>query len=185
MDQSTFDALERLSKLHADGVLSAAEYEAEKTRVLSMRASTPASTSAASPPPEPPIDEASLAPVWRERFRYIDEAGMPTTRAYSEAMRRVPFVERMRLVISPVAFLFGPFYFVYLGLWRPALSLFGALFVTAVIADTIGVPAWLDRSWYVIPGVIYAWTCIPLYYLRVRRGIHSWNPMVWWGAERA
>ena len=185
MDQSTFDKLERLAKLRTDGALSDAEYDIEKSKLLAAQSATSDNASAAAPRIEAAIDETKLAPIWRERFRLIDEHGMPNSRAHSLAMQQVAFWDRTRLVLSPLAFLFGPFYLLYLGLWRPAISLTVATFVFTAITDGIGVPDWFDRLTYIIPGAVFAFVCIPLYYLRVRRGIHSWNPMIWWGAGRA
>ena len=184
MDQSTFDKLERLAKLRTDGALSDTEYDIEKAKLL---AAEPVSTSAASPAAprvEPPIDEAKLAPIWRERFRLIDEHGMPNSRAHSVALQDVGTWERVRLALSPLAFLLGPLYLLYLGLWRPAISLTAATIVFSAVTDAIGVPTWLDRITYLVPSAVFAYVCIPLYYLRVRRGIHSWSPFIWWGAER-
>jgi hypothetical protein len=182
MDQTTFDKLERLAKLRADGALSDAEYDVEKAKLLAGAPTAAATGAHTVRPPEPAIDEARLSPVWRERFQLIDQHGMPNTRAYSEAMRNVAFWDRTRHVLAPLAFVLGPFYFLYLGLWRPAISLTGATIAYSFVLDALQVPNSFDRVAWVIPAVAFAWTCIPLYYLRVRRGIHSWNPMIWWGA---
>lgn len=182
MDQSTFDKLERLAKLRTDGVLSPDEYDTEKAKLLAGTSAAAKSAAATPRRAEPLIDEGGLAPVWRERFQLIDTHGMPNTRAYTDAMRDMTFWDRTRFVLSPLAFVFGPFYFFYLGLWRPALSLIGASIVYSVVLEILQVPASFDRVAWVIPAVAFAWACIPLYYLRVRRGIHSWNPMVWWNA---
>lgn len=184
MDQSTFDKLERLAKLRTDGALSDAEYVIEKAKLLSGAQPAAGMASAAGPRIEPAIAEAKLAPIWRERFRLIDEHGMPNSRAHSVAMRDVGTWERVRLALSPPAFILGPLYLLYLGLWRPAISLTGASLVYSVVCDAIGVPASFDRVAWVIPGAAFAYVCIPLYYLRVRRGIHSWNPFIWWSSDR-
>jgi hypothetical protein len=185
MDQSTFDKLERLAKLRANGALSDSEYDVEKAKLLAAGPAMNPSVSLVEPRVEAPIDEAKLAPIWRERFRLIDEHGMPNSRAHSIAMQNVGTWERVTLALSPLAFLLGPFYLLYLGLWRPAISLTAATLVFSAVTDAIGIPAWLDRITYLVPSAVFAFVCIPLYYLRVRRGIHSWNPMIWWAESRA
>lgn len=183
MDQSTYDKLERLAALHRDGALSAAEYDSEKAKLLSGTSPTP--ENAAAPRIEPTIDESRLAPIWRERFELIDKHGMPNNRAYTEAVQHLSAMRTARLVMSPLAFLLGPLYYLYLGLWRPALSLCGGTIAFTIVSDALQVPAWFDRASWVIPSAVFAWCCVPLYYQRVRRGIHSWNPLAWWSAGRA
>ncbi|QNE32513.1 DUF2628 domain-containing protein [Sphingomonas sp. NBWT7] len=185
MDQSTYDKLERLANLHRDGALSAAEYDDEKAKLLSGAPPASGNGNPAAPRVEPTIDESKLAPIWQERFELIDKHGMPKSRAYTAAVQHLSAIKTAQLVMSPLAFLLGPLYYVYLGLWRPALSLCAATIAFTAITDALQVPAWFDRATYIIPSAVFAWVCVPLYYLRVRQGVHSWNPMIWWGAGRA
>jgi hypothetical protein len=187
MDSSTLDRLERLAKLRTDGALSDSEYLAAKAAVLS---DLPPITD------QRPEGEAvkaesqsnvpgQLSENWRKRFGFVDQYGLPNSQTYSAAIALLPFWERARMVMSPLGFFFGPFYFVYLGLWKPAITLIGVSLIYALLLDAIEVPPWFDRASYVLPAVAYGWTCIPLYYLKVRRGVHSWNPMVWWSPVSA
>jgi hypothetical protein len=129
------------------------------------------------------IDMAAYDSLTREQVRAFERSKIMAD-LYTDGMRDVGTWERVRLALSPPAFILGPLYLLYLGLWRPAISLTGASLVYSVICDAIGLPASFDRVAWVIPGAAFAYVCIPLYYLRVRRGIHSWNPFIWWGAGR-
>ncbi|RYF45963.1 MAG: DUF2628 domain-containing protein [Cytophagaceae bacterium] len=106
----------------------------------------------------------------------MDAQGMLNTPTYRAAVREVPLMKRTRLIWSLLGFLLGPFYFVYLGLWKPMLTLFAGLVVIVLILDEF---AMSDTFYRVLPfgfAGIFASTCIPLYYLKHRHGIHRWNP---------
>lgn len=180
MNPVQLEQLERLARLKADGAINDAEYAAAKAQLLA-KADAPI-TPAATPAPwtsDPTHDDTRLSTTWQLRFRFLDEHGMPNTRTYKAAWRRVPMWSRNRIAFTGLGLILGPFYFLYLGLWRPALSLFAASLVYAAIVSAMGLPDTLDRVAWVIPAVFYAYTAIPLYYLKRRRGIHSWNPFVW------
>ena len=183
MDAETAEQLERLVKLKGAGALTDAEFDAAKARLLEHSGANnarvfPGANDRQLPPTS--LDWPTLLEGWRRRFEFMAAHGLPHTRTFTEASRTLPLLERGRIAFSPLAFLFGPIYFLYLGLWKPGLSLLGASIGYGYVLGIIGVPDALDRVSWAVPAGAYAATCIPLYFLKVRDGVHSWNPVFWW-----
>ena len=178
MDPNTIERLERLGRLRADGSLTEEEFATAKAALLSGDLSDPRLTSGvdglvrAGKGPE-------LSDTWRRRFDFIDAHGLPNTPSSKAALKAIPFWSRSRLTNSIAGFIVGPFYFLYLGLWRPDVSIFAGSIALDVLATSLGLPDWCDRAIGFGAAGVYSVTAVPLYYLYIRRGIHSWNPLIW------
>lgn len=174
------DQLERLARLKADGLISEEELAAAKARLLAD------ASTASSPPPHPEApptqalaaNDADLPPIWRERFQLMDRYGQPYATDYRAALKGKGLWTRYRLRSSPLAFFFGPFYYLYLGLWRPALVLLALTIAGGAVLDDLGATHELDTGFTIGVGALYAACAIQLYYLRRRHGINRWNPFV-------
>ena len=132
------DELERLAALHRSGVLTDDEFAAAKTKALHGQ---PAATSggAATPAASAPHDPPRLSATWQRRFAFFDEHGSPLTSHGAVALQKLPFWSGMSIRSNIWGFVFGPFYFLFLGLWRRG----AALFVLAVVLSYV--VAWLVR----------------------------------------
>jgi len=120
---------------------------------------------------------------WQERFAFLDAHGAPGTATYKEAFKALPFMQRIKLGSSILAFLFGPIYFFILGLWRKALvglALTVASFVIAFILYAVLGPEnrsadFISRMLGLAVTLIYAGTANYAYYLKEVKGQDSWN----------
>ncbi|MFI1465443.1 DUF2628 domain-containing protein [Nocardia carnea] len=129
------------------------------------------------------VGRADVKPKWRERFEFFDTHGSPATREYQAAFRQLPFGKRVLWGFNILAFLFGPIYYVVLGMWRKALVLlavgFGVSVVLILVEVAMGSPL-PDFVWRVLPffcGALYATCANYSYYLHVMHGNRSWNPV--------
>ena len=100
---------------------------------------SPAAAATATTPGAPPAASAPTKPLslaWTRRFALIDQAGGPGLPRISDLTRR----QRSQISFNFLAYLLGPIYYVYLGLWRQALTLtaLSAICITAAIA--LGIP---------------------------------------------
>ncbi|MFF2088230.1 DUF2628 domain-containing protein [Nocardia sp. NPDC058176] len=130
-----------------------------------------------------PTVYAELKPRWRKRFEFFDAHGAPASREFQNAMRQKPFVERMFWNYNVLAFLFGPIYFLVLGMWRKALTMLALATAVILLLNVVDfamrdgeIP---DFVWRVVPlflAGIYAASADYAYYLHVVRRSPSWNP---------
>ncbi|NHX22235.1 DUF2628 domain-containing protein, partial [Escherichia coli] len=65
-----------------------------------------------------------ISEKWQERFSFFDQYGSPKTSEYKAAYKALPFGKRILIGMNIWAFFFGFIYFLILGLWRKALTLF-------------------------------------------------------------
>lgn len=79
-------------------------------------------------------DFTSLAQKWQRRFAAIDKAGGERVRWWKWPEAKQLSAKEKRLITSNRwAFVFGPFYYLYLGMWRKAIT----LTLLAVLIDVI------------------------------------------------
>ncbi|MCL2649097.1 MAG: DUF2628 domain-containing protein [Phycisphaerales bacterium] len=76
---------------------------------------------------------SSLKPKWRARFDFYDAFGAPNSAEARAAIRMIQGRrKRARIEINWFGFLFGPVYFLVLGMWRRALTLGGMIVVAGL-----------------------------------------------------
>ncbi|KGX07415.1 zinc-ribbon domain protein [Burkholderia pseudomallei] len=122
-------------------------------------------------------DVAELPEKWRQRVAVIEKAGGDRVRWW-----RWPEVKRLtgkekRLITSNVwAFVFGPFYYLYLGMWRKAITLSLLALVVVVIlgmaGDALNVP--VDSFLWIVPAVMFKQCANVDYYRRRVLGRKEW-----------
>jgi hypothetical protein len=85
-------------------------------------------------------------------------------------------MERTRIVFNIWGLLFGPFYFLYLGIPKRAAGLAGIGIVVGLLL--IHNDLWSPESrWYgFVVGACFAATANYFYYVKVRTGRDEWNP---------
>ncbi len=68
-----------------------------------------------------------LSEKWLRRFAVIDKAGRERVRwwRWPEA-KQLTAKEKRLITLNLWAFVFGPFYYLYLGMWRKAITLTAA-----------------------------------------------------------
>jgi len=124
-----------------------------------------------------PVPVPQLAPVWQRRFAFFSRYGLsgstPQSRAAFKAMS---FGERWRLTSNFPAFFFGPFYFMFKGMWRKGLTLLGAGFLLVELIAVLHLPFGVLRSAMIGFGVVSQMAANYAYYLHVTRASKSWNP---------
>lgn len=105
------------------------------------------------------IDDGSGYPEkWRQRFAAIEKAGGERVRWWHWPEGKQLTGKEKRLITSNLwAFVFGPFYYLYLGIWRKAITLsLLALVIDAVLSvvgDALGVS--VDRFLWVVSAIIF------------------------------
>lgn len=123
-------------------------------------ASQPAAFGTASIPASAVLadDLAGLSEKWRRRFAAIEKAGGERTRwwRWPEAKRLTG--KEKRLITSNLwAFVFGPFYYLYLGLWRKAITLsLVALMIDVILGmagDALDFP--VDHFLWIVSAVMF------------------------------
>lgn len=53
---------------------------------------------------------------WQARFDFFDRYGAPSTRAFRQELKQLPFRQKLRVNMNLIAFLFGPINLFVLGL---------------------------------------------------------------------
>lgn len=170
--ESKIDQLERLAVLHRDGSLSASEYETEKRKLLG---------SASIAEPEAPAPGSLPAKVansksWQARFEFFDTHGPMFKREGREALKGMPLGRRVTITFNIWAFLLGPIYLLWLGMWRRAVGQFVTLIVLGlvleqVLGDRIGGYAEIGL-WSYFAAVTNWW-----FYVKAREGRDEWSPV--------
>ncbi|WP_419826904.1 DUF2628 domain-containing protein [Sphingomonas sp.] len=182
MDQASLNRLEQLARLKEAGALTDEEFAIAKTTVLehkvtANRASTTpraeVSTSAKA------AETLSLSATWRFRFDFLDTHGLPGTPSYQAAFRALSLWNKIRVRSSFWGLVFGPFYLLYLGLWRAALTVTAGLIAVVVLLALLGASDDALQPLGAGFGGLIASTCVPLYYLKVVCKKNRWNPIVW------
>ncbi|WP_295998252.1 DUF2628 domain-containing protein [Rugamonas sp.] len=80
-----------------------------------------------------PIRRADLPPTWIHNFALIEQAGgtgLPR-------IGKLPFGDRLRVLLNVWAFIFGPFYYAVKGMWRKGLTLLAFAIVLIAILDML------------------------------------------------
>lgn len=106
--------------------------------------------------PEKELSE--LSEKWTRRFAAIEKAGGERTRWWRWPEAKQLTGKEKRLITSNLwAFVFGPFYYLYLGLWRKAITLsFVALlidFILDMAGDALNVP--VDHFLWIVSAVMF------------------------------
>ena len=172
---ATVDELERLAALHRSGVLTDAEFAAQKARILGGAPGdgvTAARLSpAASAQPAPHLNE-----TWQRRFAFFDAYGSPLSPAAAAALRSLALGTRMPIVFNVWGFCFGPFYLMALGLWKRGLALMGIFIVAGLVLEKV-VGGSGDMVTGLASSVWCATTVNYLRYIKIRQGRDEWNPV--------
>ena len=194
--------IERLARLREQGVLSEAEFTTAKARVLaqaqqvpgasgniaaagssSMQQTSPLRASAHHDPQA--ADWQPSSRWWQKRFAFYDQYGLRDTPERRQQLQARGERARGISEFNLVGLLLGPFYFLYLGLWRPALVLLAGVVASILLIDPIVARLLPDidvqSSDYTIVmsvafALAFAMTAAPLYYLKRRCGVERWNP---------
>ncbi|MBZ4632049.1 DUF2628 domain-containing protein [Mycobacterium avium subsp. hominissuis] len=117
-----------------------------------------------------------MPPRWRSRFAFFDAYGLQSSSPQArEVYKALPFGARLRLSSNPMAFLFGPLYFLAKGMWRKGITLLAVAGAVAVVTVVIDMPDSLARA----IGLGFAGLAMTVanyaYYLHVAKHSQSWN----------
>ena len=66
---------------------------------------------------------------WKAKFFLLEKAGG----VRMTGIKGLSFSERMKITFNLLAFLFGPIYYVFKGMWKKGLAIFGASLVLVVL----------------------------------------------------
>jgi hypothetical protein len=108
--------------------------------------------------------------LWENRFALIEKAGGPKL----PNLRKLPFGEIWAIKFNLWAFIFQPFYYAAMGMWKKGLSLLALsvliVGVAAVVVESMGVNS--DFLLLVAPG-IFAGQANVSYYRFVKLGLNG------------
>ena len=120
------------------------------------------------------IDGLAVSETWKARFRAFHKAGGPKRPNIKSLSRE----ERMK-ISSPniLAFFFGPFYYLFKGMWRKGISLLLVCTVVIVILQVALEAAGLasaTKALNFISGVVYGTFANGDYYRKMVLGENGW-----------
>ena len=92
----------------------------------------------------------SVSNKYDEIIRLIDVAGGPKL----PNMKSLTFSEKMKISFSIWAFLFGIFYYIYIGCWKKGITYLAISILLVIILEALDLPI-SDMSWIIGP-VIFA-----------------------------
>lgn len=114
--------------------------------------------------------------TWDLRFAFFDAHGAPNSPAFREALKNLEFFDRAKIMMSFWAVLFGPFYLLYLGLWKKAISYYAALILFVFVLAVLGTPEVIFKgigtASSIFVGMFTNYAC----YLKKVKHQDGWNP---------
>lgn len=129
---------------------------------------------------------APLSASWQQRFAFFDAYGLPSSSPEArDAMRALPWRDRIRINSNVLAFLFFPIYFFVKGMWRKGVVwaavtiTLGAFGVALDVSDQIARAIGIGLAAGAMTTANYA------YYLHAVKGSRSWNVLEGFGRRSA
>lgn len=119
---------------------------------------------------------------WQARFDFFDRHGAPNTPGFKQALKQLPFRQKVRVNFNFIAFFFGPIYLFVLGLWKKNLSLILIILAVYTILTIALAIAGMEFPRSLEVGLGYGFNALYgigtnySYYLKERKGDHGWNP---------
>ncbi|MGH8617046.1 MAG: DUF2628 domain-containing protein [Burkholderiales bacterium] len=130
-------------------------------------------------PGEVDIDTLQVSATWKRRFRAMQKAGGPNL----PDIKMLTKEERKGIsMFNIVAFLFGPFYYLFKGMWRKGLTLFTLTLIGILVLDFVLELAGFGKyakSTSFAAGAVYAVLANRDYYAKMVLGQNGW----WWSSE--
>lgn len=107
-------------------------------------------------------------------LRLLRPSRRPRDPAYKEALKTLPFGEKLKVGMNFYALFFGFIYFFILGLWRKALGLIGIGLVVGIVASFL--PASIGNALSIPLALLAGMSANYAYYLDKVKGSTSFNP---------
>ena len=120
------------------------------------------------------IDNLDVSDAWKQKFRAIHRAGGPSLPDFKKL---TPEERKAVPTFSILAFFFGPFYYLFKGMWRKAITLFVLSVIGIVILDTVMTFAGLveyTRATGFAAAAAYAVLANRDYYRKMVLGQNGW-----------
>jgi hypothetical protein len=127
------------------------------------------------------IDNLPVSDSWKRSFRAIHKAGGPNF----PNLKNLPPEDRKAVIkFNVLAFLFGPFYYLFKGMWKKGLTILDICVVGLIVLDVImtymGFAKFTGYTKFVAPTV-YSLLANLDYYRKMVLGQNGW----WWPSESA
>ena len=116
----------------------------------------------------------TLSAGWQNKINFIEGVSPQTYRNYTKSLLKFPIMERF----SRVSFLgacFGPFYYLWLGMWRKAIVIITIIVIAELIADAIG-GKFIETVCRAATAGYCSVSVMFDYFNKVRNGDNSWFP---------
>ncbi len=124
-----------------------------------------------------PDSQTAQQSTWDFRFAFFDTHGAPNNPAFREALKKLDFFERAKIMMSFWAVLFGPFYLLYLGLWKKTIVYYAFVLLIAVVLAILGVPDSVLRATGYASSILVGMLTNYAYYLKKVKNLDGWNPL--------
>ncbi len=119
---------------------------------------------------------------WQKRFAFFDAHGGPHSPEFKPALKKLPFLGKIKINFNFFAFFFGLVYLFLIGLWKKNLT-----FITIMVITSIALSLVLDvyRIRYASEintavsfcfSALYGQLTHYAYYLKEVKGEQNWNP---------
>ncbi|MEJ2118908.1 MAG: DUF2628 domain-containing protein [Alphaproteobacteria bacterium] len=120
--------------------------------------------------------QSSTQTTWDKRFAFFDAHGAPKNPAFREALKKLEFFDRAKIMMSFWAVMFGPFYLLYLGLWKKAISYYAAFFLLVFVLSVLGIPEVIFKGMGTVSAMFAGMFTNYAYYLKKVKNQDGWNP---------
>lgn len=120
-------------------------------------------------------NNSGLSKAWQLRFKFYEENGLPKfkpTAQYKENCKALSRSQSFTINYNIFALFFGPLYFLCLGMWRKAITLWVFITVVFVILSILGIPLGV---YYAFSGITSAYLANSAYYLHRVKESKSFN----------
>ncbi len=119
---------------------------------------------------------------WQTRFDFFDLHGAPSTPGFRQALKQLPFRQKLKVNMNLIAFLFGPIYLFVLGLWKKNIMLILIMIVVYTILIIALAIAGMEFPRYLQVGLGYGFNALYgmstnySYYLKEKKAITAGIP---------
>lgn len=115
-----------------------------------------------------------VSPKWQFRFDFFQQHGAPKTKEYREALKALPFGDKLKVNVNLFALFFGCIYLAILGMWRKALVVLGLNVILVVLSFVM--PDIVARALWAALNIAVGMSTNYSFFMERVKGKESWNP---------
>ncbi|MGJ0636499.1 DUF2628 domain-containing protein [Xenorhabdus bovienii] len=120
------------------------------------------------------MDVSKYPEKWQERFKFFEQYSSPASKEFKVGIKNIPQKKRILININWLAFIFGIFYFLAIGLWKKGLILF--IFSILLAIGVTSISETLIYGTMPLTYIMWGFTANYAYYLKEIKSDDGWNP---------